>query len=259
MKQPAQMGVGELHVNNYIDMEQITVAPATSAGIAQIYGSGNNLVFQNTSGVTTIAGNGAGVAASLNQTIPLRANGVQSFSASSLSSAALIPMVVPAILNASSLKMGWEVRFSGSGTGNVSASANVTQSFGIYSITGSLLSLASSVTMNLQITQSAGVGGLTGTIFSSYAVPITWNITAGNWWMLALGSSSSANTNVTAGGAFSLLYGAGLLPNNFTGIESAFGFNSVFTTNTLPNSMALSALDKTFNVTNTQFLVIGQF
>lgn len=63
--QPAQMGVGELRVNNYIGMEAIAATPSASASIGQVYVVGNaTLIYQNTGGSTTLAGNGQGLALS---------------------------------------------------------------------------------------------------------------------------------------------------------------------------------------------------
>lgn len=106
----------------------------------------------------------------------------------------------------------------------------VSHYFGIYSLTGSSLSIANSLTITTPLSSNVRW-------FSATNTSIAQTLTAGNWWLGYLMSTSS-NSNISLRGASNINPG-----NSFPG--SFIGGRLSVTTNGLPASVATNDFDIT--------------
>jgi hypothetical protein len=125
--------------------------------------------------------------------------------------------VVPLQLEASALVSSFDVFLSNSYSAtNAGSSMAHTLSFtaGVYSRTGSSLSLASSSSVTTAFTVTGSSSSVSYQGFKNFGIPVALAMTPGNWWLAYISSTASAG-NAIAGG-----FSNGII--SYPGAESAY-------------------------------------
>ena len=167
-------------------------------------------------------------------------------------SVVLQPLIVDANLSISALRQYISGSFSSSS--NSSYAATISVQAGLYTRTGSTLSLATSGSQSYAITQTSNNSSAILTGLKGLTLPLAANMTPGNYWMGMWSSTASANANWAT---FSNICASqGTLPyNGLLGSSSSAsaqvalgaGYWSA-TSAALPASIALSAMTGAPNI-----------
>lgn len=230
-----------------------------STGTA-IFAGGNNITLsQNGQSITISGAAQTGTPGTFSMWEPAQMNVISTQTrALGQSSLYLYPLYVPVNLSVSQMLNLMSITVSTSS--NSSWAAAISQSAGIYTITGSTLNLltASSGATNVAFTNTsnnstASLQGLRG-----FTVPMAFNATPGNYWIGFLSATASTNTNwVTmsnclASQANSIYSGQiGEVAAASRGLVKGLGFYSAQTA-ALPATIGLAEL------TGSQLLTMGQ-
>ena len=252
-------GVGVASVG-YSGGEVVISVPAGGGGLTNINLSAgttsNNLsdvVFSNSHGVS-FGLNGSTVTASVaaggGQTVRWFSNPLgQAAVAGGIGNAmmSLQPFILPANLTATQLNVVGHMSGASGSTGGLSVS------FGIYTFSGSTLSLASSTSSffswstssPVNSTVSSQYGGQSGTRYRTYPTG-TWNMTPGNYVFAAWCRTTNAGTWT--------LYGQSSVSirHALAAAESTIPLNGMST------SSFTTAMPASINLTNTQYVRTGQ-
>lgn len=230
-----------------------------STGTLQLAGGNNITLSQNGQSITISGAAQTGTPGTFSMWEPIQLNAMTSQTKNAAQSTLfMFPLYVP--VNLSITQMLNLISISVSTSSNSSAAAALSQSAGIYTITGSTLNLltASSGAANVAFTNTSNNSTASIAGFRGFTIPMAFNATPGNYWIGIISATASTNTNwitmnsVGATFANSTYSGQiGEVPAASRGVVKGLGFYSAQTA-ALPATIGLAELS------GSQLFTMGQ-